>query len=325
MRRREFIAGLGSVVAWPLAARGQQPAVPTIGWLDSQSPEAARESVPAFKQGLAETGYVEGRNVAVEYRWAENDSDRLPALAADLVRRRVAAIVALGTPSALAAKAAIQTIPIVFRVGADPVEIGLVASFNRPGGNLTGIANVGAYIVSKRLALLHELLPTVMIATLVNPANPRFAQIETRDLQAAAGVLGVRMLVLNGGTPSDIAQAFATLVERQAGALLISSDALFMASRDQITSLAARYAIPTMFVDSASAAAGALLSYGSDLLEVNRQVGLYAGRILKGEKPADLPVVQPTKFELVINLETARALGLTIPETLLATADEVIQ
>jgi putative ABC transport system substrate-binding protein len=325
MKRREFIAGLGSTVAWPLAVRAQQPAMPVIGWLDLQSPEAARESVPAFQQGLAETGYVEGRNVIVEYRWAENHIDRLPALAVDLVRRRVAVIVAVTTAGALAAKAATQTIPIVFRVGSDPVEIGLVATFNRPAGNLTGIANLSTAIISKRLALLHELLPAVMIATLVNPANPRFTQIETRDLQAAAGVLGVRMLVLNGGTASDIAGAFATLVERQAGALLISADATFMASRDQITSLAARYAIPTMFSDRASAAAGGLLSYGNDFPDVNRQVGLYAGRILKGEKPADLPVVQPTKFELVINLKTAKALGLTIPETLLATADEVIQ
>jgi putative ABC transport system substrate-binding protein len=299
--------------------------MPVVGWLDSQSPESARESVPAFQQGLAETGYVEGRNVIVEYRWAENQADRLPALAADLVRRRVAVIVALGTPSALAAKAAIQTIPIVFRVGTDPVEIGLVASFNRPAGNLTGIANLSANIVSKRLSLLHELLPAVMFAMLVNPANPRFAQIETRDLQAAAGVLGLRMLVLNGGTPSDIARAFATLVERQAGALLISSDASFIAARDQITSLAARYAIPTMFFDRTFAAAGGLLSYGYEVSDVNRQIGFYAGRILKGEKPADLPVIQPTKFELVINLKTAKALGLTIPETLLATADEVIQ
>jgi putative ABC transport system substrate-binding protein len=231
----------------------------------------------------------------------------------------------MAVPSALAAKAAIQTIPIVFRVGNDPVEIGLVASFNRPAGNLTGIANLSGPMVSKRLAVLHELLPAVMFATLVNPANPRFAQIETRDLQAAAGVLGVRMLVLNGGTPSDIARAFATLVERQAGALLISSDASFIAARDQITSLAARYAIPTMFFDRTFPAAGGLLSYGYKVSDVNRQVGLYAGRILKGEKPADLPVVQPTKFELVINLKTAKALGITIPETLLATADEVIQ
>jgi putative ABC transport system substrate-binding protein len=274
---------------------------------------------------LAETGYVEGRNVVVEYRWAENHDDRLPALAADLVRRGVAVIIALGTPGALAAKAATQTIPIVFRAGSDPVEIGLVASFNRPAGNITGIANLSAYIVSKRLALLHELFPAATIATLVNPGNPRFTQVEIRDLQAAASVLGVRIQVLNGATPSDIERAFATLVKQRAGALLISADAWFFTARDQITALAARYAIPTMFFDRTSATAGGLLSYGFDQRDVNHQVGVYVGRILKGQKPADLPVIQPTKFELVINLKTAKALGLTIPETLLATADEVIQ
>jgi putative ABC transport system substrate-binding protein len=327
MRRRQFIAGLGSAAAWPVVARAQQAAMPVIGWLDFFSPETGRESIPGFQQGLAEIGYIEGRNVAFDYRWADSHNDRLPTLAADLVRRRVAVIVALGTSAALAAKAATETIPIVFRAGSDPVEIGLVASFNRPSRNLTGIANLSAYMVSKRLALLHELSPTATIATLVNPANSRFTQIETRDLQAAAGVLGVRMLVLNGGTASDIARAFATLVEQQAGALLIGSDASFLASssRDQITSLAARYAIPTMFYEKASVAAGGLLSYGASFHELNRQVGLYAGRILKGEKAGDLPVLQPTKFDLVINLKTAKALGLTIPETLLATADEVIQ
>jgi putative tryptophan/tyrosine transport system substrate-binding protein len=324
MKRREFIAGLGSAAAWPLAARAQQPAMPVIGWL-ARSPETEREALPAFQQGLAETGYVEGRNVVVEYGWAENHNDRLPALAADVVRRRVAVIVALGTASALAAKAATQTIPIVFRVGNDPIEMGLVASFNRPGGNITGIANLSGPVVSKRLALLHELLPAVMIATLVNPTNPRFTEAETRDLQAAASVLGVRMLVLNGGTTGEIAAAFATLIEQKAGALLISADASFDAARDQITSLAARHAMPTMFLNRASTEAGGLLSYGPDVSEVNHQVGLYAGRILRGEKPGDLPVQAPTKFELIINMKTAKTLGLTIPETLLATADEVIQ
>jgi putative ABC transport system substrate-binding protein len=213
----------------------------------------------------------------------------------------------------------------VFRAGSDPVEIGLVASFNHPAGNLTGIVTLSGYMVSKRLTLLHELFPSVTIATMVNPANPRFAQIETRDLQAAADVLGAQILVLNGGTASEIASAFATLVEQHAGALLISADTWFLAARDQITALAARYAIPTMFTDRASATAGGLLSYGFEVSDVNRQVGLYAGRILKGENPADLPIVQPTKFQFVINLKTAKSLGLTIPETLLATADEVIQ
>jgi putative ABC transport system substrate-binding protein len=275
---------------------------------------------------LAEIGYVEGRNVIVEYRWAENDNDRLSALAADLVRRHVAVIVAATTSSALAAKAATQTIPIVFRVGVDPVEIGLVASFNRPAGNLTGIANLSSYIATKRLALLHELLPAIAsIAILVNPANPDYAQAETKALQSAAHVLGARVLVLNAGTESEIAAAFATLVEQQVSALLLSADSFFRTARDQITSLAARYAIPTMFDDRAFVLAGGLLSFGPDRRETDRQIGLYAGRILKGEKPADLPVVQPTKFQLVINLKTAKALGLTIPETLLATADEVIQ
>jgi putative ABC transport system substrate-binding protein len=316
----------GAAVTWPLAARAQQPAIPTIGWLDFESPEAARESIPAFKRGLAEIGYVEGRNVVVEYRWAEAHNDRLPALAADLVRRQVAVIVALTTSSALAAKAATQTIPVVFRMGSDPVEIGLVASFNRPAGNLTGVANLAAEIAAKRFALLHELVPAVAsIAMLVNPANSYYTQAETRDLQSTARVLGVRVLVLNGGTESDVAAAFATLVEQQAGALLIGGDTFFFTARDQIMSLAARYAIPTMFFDSVSVAAGGLLSYGPDLLGANQQVGLYTGRILRGEKPADLPVVQATRFELVINLKTAKTLGLTMSPTLLAIADRVIE
>jgi len=326
MRRREFIAGLGSAAAWPVVARAQQPAMPVVGWLDGQSLETVRERLPAFRNGLAETGYVEGRNVIVEYHWAENDNDRLSALAADLVRRRVAVIVAATTSSALAAKAATQNIPIVFQTGSDPVALGLVASLNRPTGNLTGIAILASDIAPKRLALLHELVPAVgSIVMLVNPANPNLFRAETKDLQSAAHILGMHVLVLNGGTESDIAAAFATVAEQQVGAILISSDSFFYAARRQIMSLAARYAIPSMFYDRASAAAGGLLSYGNDLGDGFRQVGLYAGRILKGEKPADLPVVQPTKFELVINLKTAKALGLTIPETLLATADEVIQ
>jgi putative ABC transport system substrate-binding protein len=326
MRRREFIAGLGTAAAWPVAVRAQQPAVPVVGWLDGQSPESAQEVLPAFRKGLAETGYVEGRNVTIEYRWAENDNDRLSALAADLVRRHVAMIVAATTSSALTAKAATQTIPIVFRIGSDPVALGLVASLNRPTGNLTGVAVLAGDIAPKRLALLHELVPTITsIAMLVNPANPRLFQAETKDLQSAAHVLGVRVLVLNGGNESDIAAAFATLLEQQVSALLISADSLFYTAGHQIISLAARYAIPTMFYNRASVAAGGLFSYGDDFSAGSRPMGLYAGRILRGEKPADLPVVQPTKFDLVINLKTAKALGLTIPETLLATADEVIQ
>jgi putative ABC transport system substrate-binding protein len=327
MKRREFITLLsGAAMMCPLAGRAQESAIPTIGWLDLESPEAARESIPAFKRGLAEIGYVEGRNVVVEYRWAEGNYDRLPALAADLARRQVAVIVAVTTSSALAAKAATQTIPVVFRLGSDPVGAGLVASLNRPAGNLTGVANLAAEIAAKRFALLHELIPTAAsIAMLVNPANSYYTQAETRDLQSTARVLGVRLLVLNGGTGSDIAAAFATLVEQQARALLIGGDTFFFNARDQIISLAARYAIPTMFFDSASVAAGGLLSYGPDLLGANQQVGLYTGRILRGEKPADLPVVQATKFELVINLKTAKTLGLTMSPTLLVIADRVIE
>jgi putative ABC transport system substrate-binding protein len=326
IRRREFIAGLGSAATWPVVARAQRSTIPTIGLLHGESPEAARELLLAFRKGLAETGYVEGRNVIVEYRWAENDNDRLTALAADLVRRRVAVIVAVTTSAALAAKAATQTIPIVFSIGLDPVEFGLVASFNRPAGNLTGIANLSGYMAPKRLALLHEMVPAIAsIATLVNPANPDYARAETKGFQSAARVLGARVLVLNAGTESEIAAACATLVEQQVSALLMSADSFFRAARDQITSLAARYAIPTMFEDRSSVVAGGLFCFGPDRRDTDRQIGLYAGRILNAEKPADLPVVQPTKFELVINLKTAKALGLTFPETLLATADEVIQ
>jgi len=327
MRRREFIALLGgAAAAWPVVARAQQPAMPTIGWLEGETQEAAREALQAFRHGLAETGYVEGRNVAIAYHWAEGQKDRLPALAADLIGRRVAIIAASTTSAALAAKAATQVIPIVFRMGSDPVEIGLVASLNRPGGNLTGFAVLGSEITSKRLALLRELVPTAaLIAVLVNPTNAAYAQAETHELQSAAHALGVRALVLDCGSESEVTAAFATLVEQRAGALLIGADTFFFAAGDQIIALAGRHAIPTMFFSSASVAAGGLLSYGPDLFSANRQVGLYAGRILKGEKPADLPVVRSAKFHLVLNLRTAKALGLTLPPTLLAIADEVIE
>jgi putative ABC transport system substrate-binding protein len=325
MKRREFITLVSSAAAWPLAARAQQP-MPVIGWLDFEAPKAAREMIPAFLQGLAETGYVEGRNVVVEYRWADGQLDQLPGLAADLVRRKVAIIVASTTASAITVKAATQTIPVVFRVGSDPVEIGLVASLNRPGGNLTGVANLASEITAKRLALLHELVPAIAsIALLVNLANAAFAQAETRHLQSAADILGVRVLTLNAGIGRDLSAAFKTLIEQQAGAVLISGDTYFYGVREQIISLAARNGIPVMFFDSASVAAGGLLSYGVDLLGANRQVGLYAGRILGGERPADLPVVQTTKFKLAINLKAAKALGLAVPPTLLALADEVIE
>jgi len=327
MRRREFIAGLGSAAAWPIAARAQQPTLPVVGWLHPAAPASMRDYIAAFHRGLAETGYVDGRNVAVEYRWAEGHFDRLAALAADLVRRQVAVIVAPSTTqAALAAKAATQTIPIVFNVGGDPVELGLVASFNRPAGNLTGVAVLGGAIAPKRLELLHRLVPgAASIGMLVNPANPLFTEVETRDIQSAARVLGVRLLVLNAGTDRDIAAAFATLAEQQCGALLIGGDIFFYAARDQIIPLATRYALPAMFYDSASIEAGGLLSYGPDRADAWRQVGVYSGRILKGDNAADLPVARPTKFELVINLQTAKTLGLEVPAALLALADRVIE
>ena len=309
-----------------MVARAQQPAMPVIGYLDAGSLETRRENVAALHHGLSETGYFEGRNLAVEYRWAENRLDRLPALAADLVRHQVAVIIATPTPAAVAAKAATQSIPIVFTTGADPVEIGLVASLNRPGGNLTGMANLTTAVAAKRLALLHELMPAAtLIAYLVNPTNPVFAEPETKELQAAARTLGVRLLILNASDPSEFEAAFANLLLGRAGGLVVGSDTLFQRYPDQLVALAARYRLPAIYGYPATAAAGGLMSYGTDFLGQFRQAGAYVGRILKGERPADLPVQQVTKMGLVINLRTAKALGLTIPETLLATADEVIQ
>jgi len=327
MKRRTFIAGLGSAAAWSIAARSQQPALPVIGWLHAELPEAARDSLPAFLEGLAESGYVENRNVAMEYRWAEGHTDRLPVLAAELVRRRVTVIVTPGnTLASLAAKAATQSIPILFQVGSDPVETGLVASFSRPGGNLTGVASLASAVSAKRLALLHGMVPAATsIAMFVNPANAYFTELDTRDVPSAARTLGVRVVILNAGTENDLAAAFATLAEQRVGALLIGSDAFFWAARDQIISLTARYAIPALYLESKAVESGGLSSYGPDLVGEYRQLGLYTGRVLKGEKPADLPVVQPTKFELVINLPTAKALGLEIPSAVFAIADRVIE
>ena len=325
--RREVIALLaGAAATRPLGAWGQQPSMPTIGWLDFETPDAARESIPAFRKGLAEMGYVEGRNVAIAYRWAEGRKERLSALAAELVNQRVAAIIAVTTSSALAAKAATRTIPVIFRIGSDPVELGLVASLNRPGGNLTGMANLSAEIAAKRLGLLRELVAAgSLIAMMVNPGNPDFARAETRDLESAARRAGVRLVILERSTESELPEAFATLVAQQVAALLISADTFFFAARDRIIALAARHSVPTMFFDRASVAAGGLLSYGPNLVDANHQIGLYAGRVLKGDKPSDLPVVQSAKFQLVINLRTAKSLGLTLPPTLLAIADEAIE
>jgi putative ABC transport system substrate-binding protein len=306
----------------PIAARAQQPAMPVIGWLDAV-PGSMERSLPLFTQGLAETGYVVGRNVTIEP--SEGDVDLMPALATDLVRRHVTIIVAMGLRVAQAAKGATQTIPIVFGVAPDPVEFGVVPNLNRTSGNLTGVISVGVELAGKRLELLHKLVPAAdSIAILTRTAGPG-GQAETRAAQSAAGVLGVRLLALVGQTESEVAAAFATLVEQHAGALLIAAQVFPSGAYDKIISLAGRYAVPTLFSTRALVARGALASYGSQPSEFFRQMGVYTGRILKGEKPADLPVVQPTKFELVINLKTAKALGLTIPETMLATADEVIQ
>jgi putative tryptophan/tyrosine transport system substrate-binding protein len=329
MNRRDFIAGLGSAAAWPLMARAQQPAMPVIGFLDPTSPEgtsAIRDWHAAFRQGLAEAGYVEGRNAAIEYRWAREQIDRLPVLATDLVQRGVDVIVAAGTAAALAAKAATATIPIIFLVGADPVELGLVASLGRPGGNMTGVAALSIGTATKRLQLLHELAPSAAdIAFLRNPTNPHYNSLETRELQAAAVVLGVRLLLVNASTSREIEEAFADLVSQRAGAFLPETDTFLIVARDQLVALANRHKIPAIYPSREDVAAGGLMSYGHSNLDEFRLVGGYAGRILSGTGPADLPVQQATKIEMAINLKTGKALGLTIPETLLATADEVIQ
>jgi ABC-type uncharacterized transport system substrate-binding protein len=323
--RRKFLATLGGAAAWPLAARAQQAAMPVIGYLNSGSPESDTPRLTGLRRGLNETGYVEGRNVVIEYRWAGNQADRLPALAADLVRLRVAVIVAAGPPSTFAAKAATTSIPIVFGVGADPVPLGLVASINRPGGNLTGFNAVSGEVGAKGLALLHELVPSAaMIGFLENPNNPLF-ELLTRDVLAAAPVIGLKVQILKASTDREIDAAFVSLVQARTGALLVSGDAFFNSRIEHIVGLAARHAIPTMYQIPEFVVAGGLISYGSSLIEEYRQVGLYAGRILKGEKPADLPVQQATKLELIINLKTAKALGLSVPLTLQASADEVIE
>jgi putative tryptophan/tyrosine transport system substrate-binding protein len=325
MKRREFITLLGSAAAWPLAARAQQPAMPVIGWLGSGSPGPSAPAVTVFRQGLAEAGYVEGRNVAIEYRWAEGQYDRLPALAAELVRRRVAVIVATPIPAALAAKAATATIPIVFSAAADPVNLGLVGSLAQPGGNATGVNFFQAELSAKQLGLLRELRPNAArIGVLVNPANANVEGL-TKDVTAAAAALGVEIKIVHARDSREIEEAFATLVHNKASALLVGADSFFFNRRVQLATLAARHAIPAVFFNREFAEAGGLMSYGSSLSEMNRQLGVYTGRILKGAKPDELPVVQSTKFELVINLPTARMLGLTVPDKLLATADEVIE
>jgi ABC-type uncharacterized transport system substrate-binding protein len=326
MRRREFITLLGGAAAWPLAARAQQPVVPVIGFLSAASPDAYTDRVRAFRQGLRDAGYVEGDNVAIEYRWAEGQYDRLPALAAELVRRQVAVIVAAPTVTALAAKSATATIPIVFTVGDDPVKLGLVSSLARPGGNLTGVNFFGAEVVSKRLELLRELIPGVRrLAVLVNPSNAMISEAIVRDVEAAARGMGVQVQVFNAGTSREIDAAFANLVRERSDAVFIGGDAFFTSRRVQLATLAARYMIPSSFSQREVTEAGGLMSYAANIRDTFRQAGVYVGRILKGAKPADLPVVQSTKFELVINAQTARILGITVPDKLLVAADEVIE
>jgi putative ABC transport system substrate-binding protein len=322
MRRRQFIAGLWSAAAWPVVGWAQQPAMPVIGFLSAQFAEVETATVP-FLQGLKEVGYVEGQNVAVEYRYAENQMDRLPSLAADLVRRRVVMIVASGTAVAVPAKAATTTIPIVFTGGGDPVALGLVASLNRPGANVTGIANLAAELAPKQLQLLRELVPSAAVfGVLADPASPA---TYVADLQAAAHTLGLPLVVVNARTDSDLEPAFATFSQQRVGAVFVCTSTFYNRRVEKLAALAARYALPAIFPFREFALAGGLMSYGSSLGYGYYQAGIYAGRILRGERPADLPIQQATKYETVLNLKTAKALGLTIPETLLATADEVIQ
>jgi putative ABC transport system substrate-binding protein len=326
MKRREFITLLGGAAAAPLAARAQQPAMPVVGFVRTTTPQDSAHFVSAFHNGLAETGFVAGQNVTIEYRYALNQVEQLPALMAELVDRRVNVMAATGgTISARAAKAATATIPIVFTTGDDPVRVGLVTSLSRPGGNVTGVSVFTARLGSKRLALLHEMVPTASpIAVLVNPSNPD-TEDEAKDIEAAARSLGVQVFVVRAGTADDLDRAFATLVQQGARALIIGSDTFFTSQRSQIAVHAARHSLPNMWVTRVEVEAGGLMCYGANIPGVYRQAGVYVGRILKGAKPADLPVQLPTAFDLIINLQTAKALGLDVPPTLLARADEVIE
>jgi len=327
MNRRALITLLGGVAAWPLAARAQQPAMPVIGFLHPASPESYADQLRAFRQGLKEAGFVEGENVVIEYRWAEGQNDRLPALADELVRRRVAVIAAAGGPnSTLAAQAATTTVPIVFVTGQDPVRLGLVTSLARPGGNLTGINFFTVELAAKRLELLRELLPGAMrIAVFVDPATASTTESTLRDVEAAARVMRLQIQVLKIGTSREIEAAFTSFVDERPDALFVGISTFFTARRVQLAQLAARHAVPAIYPDRLHAEVGGLISYGASLTDAYRQVGIYTGRILKGAKPADVPVVQSSKFELVINHPTARMLGLTVPPSLLARADEVIE
>jgi putative ABC transport system substrate-binding protein len=327
MRRRAFIAGLGAAAAWPTATRAQQPAIPVVGYLSLLAPESATgvTHTAAFRTGLSETGYVEGRNVTIEYRWAESQYDRYPTLVADLIRRRVAVIFANGPVGVRAAKAATATIPIVFTMGEDPIKEGVVESLSRPGGNFTGFSDFSNQLATKRLGLLRDTVPKAAVfAVLVNPTHPN-AEPEAKDAQAAAETLGRELRVLTARTEPDLERAFAAMVLQGVGALFVTTDPFLSNQHEQLVALAARHAIPTIYERREFPVAGGLMSYGADRLEPNRQAGIYVGRILKGEKPGDLPVQQAAKFEFVINLKTARALGLEFPPGILAIADEVIE
>jgi putative ABC transport system substrate-binding protein len=327
MRRRDFLAALGgAAAAWPLAARAQQPAMPVIGFLNPTSPDAAADRLRGFRQGLKDTGYVEGETAAIEYRWGEGQFDRLPALATELARRQVAVIAAIGNATAMAANAATKTIPIVFLATEDPVKLGLVTSLARPSGNATGINFYTGELTAKRLELLHELVPmATRVAVLVNPANAATTETTLRDVAAPARAMGLQIQVLNASTSSEINAVFAMFVREPPDALFVGLDPFLNSRRVQLVNLASRHALPATFSNRDNAEAGGLMSYGANIADAYRQVGVYAGRILKGAKPADLPVVQASKFELVINAETARMLGLTVPPTLLSIADEVIE
>ena len=325
MRRREFILG-GAAASWAVTARAQQRATPVIGYMDTASASTTAHLVEAFRRGLSAAGFDEGRNVAIEYRWAEGDYNKLPALALELVRRQVVVIATVNTPTILAAKAATETIPIVFGVGVDPIKFGLVASLNRPGGNLTGVTQLNVELEAKQVQLLHELVPAARsMALLVNPTSVAYSEAATESAQSAARTLGLRLLVLSASTESGIEAAFGTLVQERAGALVVSGDSFLVSQRDQIVALAARHAVPALYHRREFTAVGGLMSYGPSLPEVYYQVGDYTGRILKGAKPADLPVQQSTQFELVINTKSAKALGIEVPISLQMLANEVIE
>ncbi|HEY6699260.1 MAG TPA: ABC transporter substrate-binding protein [Pseudolabrys sp.] len=327
MQRREFIKAIaGSAVAWPLAAKAQQPTMPVVGFINAAAAQDYKRQLAAFLKGLGETGYIEGHNVTIEYRWAEGNNDRLPALTADLIGRQVAVIAATSTPAALAAKAATASVPIVFEIGSDPIQLGLVTSLSRPGGNVTGVTSLAVEVAQKRLELLHQLFPTARVmALLVNPAEPTIAKATASEVLVAARTFGLEVHVLNASSESDFDEVFSKLVQLKASALIISGGPFFVSHREQLAALTLRHAVPAVFPYREFAAAGGLLTYGSDIADSYRLAGIYTGRILKGDKPAELPVQQAAKVELSINLKTAKTLGITVPNTLIGRADEVFE